>query len=314
MEFRHKSVLLEEVIASLRIRPDGVYVDGTLGGGGHSYHIAENLSASGRLIGLDQDDAAIAAAGERLAPFADRITLIRGNFRDMAKVLREDGVETADGILLDLGVSSYQIDTPERGFSYRYDTELDMRMDRRQALTAGMIVNNWSLEELSRIIREYGEDKFARNIARHIVMAREEKEIRTTGQLNEIIRAAIPAKARAGLGHPSKKTFQAVRIACNGELEALEEALAQAANLLRPGGRLCIITFHSLEDRIVKTAFRRYENPCVCPPEFPVCVCGRKSLGNVITRKPILPGEQELRENKRAKSAKLRVFEKRESI
>lgn len=314
MEFRHRSVLLEEVIASLRIRPDGVYVDGTLGGGGHSYHIAENLSASGRLIGLDQDDAAIAAAGERLAPFADRITLIRGNFRDMAKVLREDGVETADGILLDLGVSSYQIDTPERGFSYRYDTELDMRMDRRQALTAGMIVNNWSLEELSRIIREYGEDKFARNIARHIVMAREEKEIRTTGQLNEIIRAAIPAKARAGLGHPSKKTFQAIRIACNGELEALEEALAQAANLLRPGGRLCIITFHSLEDRIVKTAFRRYENPCVCPPEFPVCVCGRKSLGNVITRKPILPGEQELRENKRAKSAKLRVFEKRESI
>lgn len=314
MEFRHRSVLLEEVMASLRIRPDGVYVDGTLGGGGHSYHIAENLSASGRLIGLDQDDAAIAAAGERLAPFADRVTLIRSNFRDMAKVLREDGVGTADGILLDLGVSSYQIDTLERGFSYRYDTELDMRMDRRQALTAGMIVNNWSLEELSRIIREYGEDKFARNIARHIVMAREEKEIRTTGQLNEIIRAAIPAKARAGLGHPSKKTFQAIRIACNGELEALEEALAQAADLLRPGGRLCIITFHSLEDRIVKTAFRRYENPCVCPPEFPVCVCGRKSLGKVITRKPILPGEQELRENKRAKSAKLRVFEKRESI
>ena len=314
MEFRHRSVLLEEVIASLRIRPDGVYVDGTLGGGGHSYHIAEKLSAAGRLIGLDQDDAAIAAAGERLAPFADKVTLIRSNFRDMAKVLQEEGVGTVDGILLDLGVSSYQIDTLERGFSYRCDTKLDMRMDRRQALTAGTIVNTWSVEDLSRIIREYGEDRFARNIARHIVRAREEKEIRTTGQLNEIIRAAIPAKARAGLGHPSKKTFQAIRIACNGELEALEEVLETAADLLRPGGRLCVITFHSLEDRIVKTALRRYENPCVCPPEFPVCVCGRKSLGKVITKKPILPGGQELSENKRAKSAKLRVFEKRESI
>ncbi len=312
MEFRHKSVLLEEVIEYLHINPDGTYVDGTLGGGGHSYHIAERLSSKGSLIGIDQDDAAVKAAGERLAPFGDKVTIVRSNYREMGQVLQEIGICQVDGILLDLGVSSYQLDTLERGFSYKYDTRLDMRMDTRQTLTAREIVNSYSLSELSRIIREYGEDKFAQNIAKHIVQEREREPIETTGRLNEIIRAAIPAKIRTAGGHPSKKTFQAIRIACNRELDVLKDSLDMMVDLLRPGGRLCIITFHSLEDRIVKSAFRTYENPCVCPPEFPVCVCGRRSRGTVITRKPVLPGSEETKENQRAKSAKLRVFEKRE--
>lgn len=312
MEFRHTSVLLEEVIENLHINPDGTYVDGTLGGGGHSYHIAERLSPKGRLLGIDQDDAAIEAAGERLSVFGDKVTIVRSNYKDMDQVLRDNGICGVDGIVLDLGVSSYQLDTAERGFSYKYDTGLDMRMDRRQTLTAKDIVNTYSLQELSRIIRDYGEDKFAQNIARHIVQAREKEPIETTGRLNDIIRGAIPAKMRTVGGHPSKRTFQAIRIACNSELDVLRDSLSMMVDLLKPGGRLCIITFHSLEDRIVKSAFRTYENPCVCPPDFPVCVCGRKSRGKVITRKPVLPGAEETKENKRAKSAKLRVFEKRE--
>ena len=312
MEFQHKSVLLDETVANLQVKPDGIYVDGTLGGGGHSVQIARALSEGGRLIGIDQDDAAIRAAGERLAPFADRVTLARSNFSGMDSVLAGLGIRAVDGILLDLGVSSYQLDTLERGFSYKYDTLLDMRMDRRQTLTAREIVNTYSMQELSRIIREYGEDKFAQNIARHIVEAREKAAIETTGQLNEIIRGAIPAKVRAGGGHPSKRTFQAIRITCNRELEVLQESLDAMVDLLQPGGRFCIITFQSLEDRIVKAAFRRFEQPCICPPEFPVCVCGRKPKGKIITRKPILPKQEEMEENKRAKSAKLRVFEKRE--
>jgi len=312
MEFVHKPVLLEETIENLHIRPDGIYVDGTLGGGGHSFHIARRLSEKGRLIGLDQDDAAIAAAGERLSAFGERVCIVRSNYENTKQALEELGIRSADGILLDLGVSSYQLDTPERGFSYHQDTALDMRMDKRQRLTAKDIVNTYSQQELARIIREYGEDKFAQNIAKHIVQARERKPVETTGELNEIIKAAIPAKMRAGLGHPSKRTFQAIRIECNRELEVLENSLDMLIGLLNPGGRICVITFHSLEDRIVKTAFRRNENPCICPPEFPVCVCGRASVGHVVTRKPILPGAGEIEQNKRAKSAKLRVFEKRE--
>ncbi len=312
MEFKHTSVLLEETIENLNIRPDGIYMDGTLGGGGHSYHIAKQLSNGGRLIGIDQDDAAIMAAGERLSVFGEQVTIVRSNYKDADKALSALSVSGVDGIVLDLGVSSYQLDTLERGFSYKYDTALDMRMDRRQTLTAKEIVNTYSQQELFRMIRDYGEDKFAQNIAKHIVAAREKETIETTGQLNEIIKAAIPAKMRVAGGHPSKKTFQAIRIACNRELEVLEDSLDMMIDLLNPGGRLCIITFHSLEDRIVKSAFKRNENPCTCPAEFPVCVCGKKSKGKVITRKPILPSAEEMEKNKRAKSAKLRVFEKRE--
>lgn len=310
MEFAHTSVLLNEVIEQLRIKEDGIYVDGTLGGGGHSFEIAGKLNSQGRLIGIDQDEAAIAAAGERLNCYGQKVTIVRSNYREAATVLKELEIQAVDGILLDLGVSSYQLDTLERGFSYKYDTKLDMRMDTRQSVTAEELVNDLSENELFRIIRDYGEDKFAKNIAKHIVRARELAPIRTTGQLNEIIKAAIPAKMRQTGGHPSKKTFQAIRIACNRELEVLQDSLDQFIGLLKPGGRLCIITFHSLEDRIVKLAFRRNENPCTCPPDFPVCVCGKVSQGKNVTRKPILPGEIEMQENKRAKSAKLRVFEK----
>lgn len=308
--FAHTSVLLEEVLEGLKIRPDGIYVDGTLGGGGHSYEIVNRLNESGKLVGIDQDEAAIRAAGERLAPFGKRVTVVRSNYSQTREVLRDLGISGVDGILLDLGVSSYQLDTPERGFSYKYDTELDMRMDTRQVLSAREIVNNYTESELYRIIRDYGEDKFAKNIAKHIVRARQEKPIERTGELNEIIRAAIPAKMRQNGGHPSKRTFQAIRIACNRELEVLQTALDQMIDELNPGGRFCIITFHSLEDRMVKAAFRQYENPCICPSEFPVCVCGKVSKGKVITRKPVLPGEEELAVNKRSKSAKLRIFEK----
>ena len=310
MEFKHYSVMLRETIEFLNIKTDGTYLDGTLGGGGHAWEVCSRLER-GHFYGIDQDDAAIAAAGQRLADFADKVTLIRGNYRNARAALGERGVRQVDGILLDLGVSSYQLDTQERGFSYRYDSKLDMRMDRRQTLTARDIVNTYSETQLFHIIRDYGEDTFAKNIAKHIVQTREREPIETTGQLNEVIKAAIQAKMRQS-GHPSKKTFQAIRIECNHELEVLRDALEDMIALLAPGGRLCIITFHSLEDRIVKTAFKKAENPCTCPPEFPVCVCGRQSLGSVITRKPVLPGQEELKENSRSKSAKLRVFEKKE--
>ena len=312
MEFEHKSVLLEEIIEYLNIRQDGIYVDGTLGGGGHSSHIAKRLSGKGRLIGIDQDGDAIAAASDRLKPFKDRVSIVRSNYRAMRQVLSGFGIERADGILLDLGASSLQLDAPERGFTYRNeDAPLDMRMDQRGELTAEDIVNEYSEMELYRIIRDYGEDRFAKNIAKHIVRERQKKRIVTAGELNAVISAAIPKKIQATGGHPAKRTYQAIRIELNHELDVLKEGLEDMIDLLNPGGRLCIITFHSLEDRIVKNVFKRNENPCVCPKEFPVCVCGNVSKGRVISRKPILPGEEEMKENKRSKSAKLRVFERR---
>lgn len=311
MEFKHKSVLLDETIESLNIKPNGIYVDGTLGGGGHSYEIAKRLTDGGRLIGIDQDEDAIRAAKERLSEFADRVTIVRDNYCNMPRVLDELGISKVDGILLDIGVSSYQLDEAERGFTYKQDAPLDMRMDQRQEMTAKDIVNGYSEEDLYRIIRDYGEDKFAKNIAKHIVQARQIKPVETTFELDEIIKAAIPMKFRATGGHPAKKTFQAIRIELNRELEVLDESIDAMTDLLNDGGRLCIITFHSLEDRIVKTRFRKNENPCTCPPDFPVCVCGKKPKGRVITRKPIVPDEEELEENKRAKSSKLRVFERK---
>lgn len=311
MEFKHYSVLLEETIENLNIKPDGIYVDGTLGGAGHASQVAKRLSEKGRLIGIDQDADAIRAASERLAPFGDRITIIRSNYANMKEELHRIGVEHVDGIVLDLGVSSFQLDTPERGFTYREaDAPLDMRMDDRQTLTAKDIVNDYSEMDLYRIIRDYGEDKFAKNIAKHIVAERAKKPIETTGELTEIIRASIPMKVQATGGHPAKRTFQAIRIELNRELEVLQNNLDEMIELLNPGGRICIITFHSLEDRIVKTSFKKNENPCTCPSDFPVCVCGNISKGKVITKKPILPSEEELEENSRSKSAKLRVFER----
>ena len=310
MNFEHKSVLLDETIENLNIRPDGIYVDGTLGGAGHSYHICKRLSDKGRLIGIDQDEDAIAAAGRRLEEFKERVTIVRDNYSNIKKVLNSLGIQKVDGILLDIGVSSYQLDTAERGFTYKEeDAPLDMRMDRRLQITAEDIVNDYSEMELFRIIRDYGEDQFAKNIAKHIVRARAESPIETTFELNEIIKAAIPAKMRKD-GHPSKQTFQAIRIECNRELEVLRTSLDDFIDMLNPGGRLCIITFHSLEDRIVKTIFKKNESPCTCPPEFPVCVCGKVSKGKATTRKPILPTAKELEENSRSKSAKLRAFER----
>ncbi len=310
MAFKHYSVLLNETIANLKIKENGIYVDGTLGGGGHALEIAKQLSGEGRIYGIDQDDAAITAARKRLEAYSDKVILIRSNYSNMKPALLEYDRNKVDGIVLDLGVSSYQLDTKERGFSYRFDTDLDMRMDRRQTLTAKEIINEYTEMDLFRIIRDYGEDQFAKNIAKHIVRSRNERKIETTGELNEIIKAAIPAKMRQS-GHPSKKTFQAIRIECNRELDVLRDSLDTMIELLNPGGRICIITFHSLEDRIVKSAFRKQENPCTCPPSFPMCVCGKESQGKVITRKPILPGEEEIAENSRSKSAKLRVFEKK---
>lgn len=312
MAFQHTSVLLEETIEGLAVKPDGVYVDATLGGGGHAFEVCRRLNEKGRFIGIDQDAAAIEAAGERLKDFGEKVTIIRSNYCELKSVLRSIGVEKVDGIVLDLGVSSYQLDTAERGFSYRADASLDMRMDQRQQTTAKDIVNTYSEAELYRVIRDYGEDKFAKNIAKHIVMERTKNPIETTGQLNEVIRRAIPMKFQKTGGHPSKRTFQAIRIELNRELEVLRESLDEMIDLLNPGGRICIITFHSLEDRIVKSAFRKNENPCTCPSHFPVCVCGNVSKGKVITRKPILPGEEELEYNSRSKSAKLRVFERSE--
>lgn len=310
MEFSHKSVLLNETIEGLHIKPEGIYVDGTLGGGGHASEVAKRLKDKGHLFGIDQDEAAILAASERLLCYGERITLIRDNYENAVSCLKEKGISGVDGIVLDLGVSSYQLDTVERGFSYKYDTALDMRMDTRQALSAREIVNDYSQKDLARIIRDYGEDKFANNIAKHIVAAREKAEIETTFQLNEIIKGAIPARMRETGGHPSKRTFQAIRIECNRELEVLKNSLEEMIAFLNPGGRICIITFHSLEDRIVKSAFKEQENPCTCPPEFPVCMCGKQPLGKVITRKPVTPSEKEQEENSRSKSAKLRIFER----
>ncbi len=311
MEFNHYSVLKSETIENLNIRPDGIYVDGTLGGAGHSYEICKRLGDKGRLIGIDQDADAIKAAGERLSEFGDKVTIVRSNYSDMKNVIHSLGIDKVNGIMLDLGVSSFQLDTPERGFTYRSeDAPLDMRMDDRSALTAKDIVNDYSEADLYRIIRDYGEDKFAKNIAKHIIKARQQEVISTTGQLNEIIKAAIPQKVRATGGHPSKRTYQAIRIELNHELDVLRDNLDDMIDLLNPNGRICIITFHSLEDRIVKSNFKKNENPCTCPSNFPVCVCGKKSKGQVVTRKPILPSEKELEENSRSKSAKLRVFER----
>lgn len=310
MTFNHKSVLLNETIESLNIQPDGIYVDGTLGGAGHSSEICKRLGTNGMLIGIDQDGDAIAAASERLKEFGDKVTIVRDNYVNTPSVLANLGISGVDGILLDLGVSSYQLDTDERGFSYQHEAPLDMRMDDRNPMTAADIVNGYSLQELARVIREYGEDKFAQNIAKHICMEREKSPIETTTQLAEIIKQAIPMKMRVTGGHPAKRTFQAIRIELNRELTVLENSIGSMIDLLNPGGRLCIITFHSLEDRIVKEAYRKAENPCTCPPGFPVCVCGNKSKGKVITRKPIIPSEAELTENRRSESAKLRVFER----
>ena len=310
MEFKHKSVLLEETIENLNIKPDGIYVDGTLGGGGHSYEIAKRLTAGGRLIGIDQDADAIKAATDRLKEFADRVTIVRNNYCNIADVLDELGIVKVDGIILDLGVSSYQLDTAERGFTYNVDAPLDMRMDQRQVKTAADVVNTYSENELFRIIRDYGEDKFAKNIAKHIVMERQKKPFETTAQLSEVIKHSIPMKFQNKGGHPAKKTFQAIRIEVNKELTVLRDSIDKMIELLNENGRICIITFHSLEDRIVKMKFRENENPCTCPPDFPVCVCGKVSKGKVITRKPIVPGDKEITENKRAKSSKLRIFER----
>ena len=310
MEFSHYSVLLQETIDELHIRPDGIYVDGTLGGGGHAFQVCSRLNENGHFYGIDQDAAAIEAAGERLRCFGNQVTIIRSNYCRMVEELKARGVTGVDGIVLDLGVSSYQLDEADRGFTYREDAALDMRMDQRQEKTARDIVNGYSEMELYRVIRDYGEDKFAKNIAKHIVQAREKKPVETTGELVEIIKAAIPAKIRMQKGHPAKQTFQAIRIELNRELEVLRDSLDDMIDFLNPGGRICILTFHSLEDRIVKNAFRTNEHPCTCPPDFPVCVCGKVSKGRVVTRKPVLPGEKELEENSRSKSAKLRVFER----
>ena len=307
--FQHKSVLLHETIDSLLVKPDGIYVDGTLGGGGHAEELLSRLGPEGRLIGIDQDEDAVAAAGERLAPYADRVTIVRSNYRELEQVLDRLGIGRVNGIYLDLGVSSFQFDDAGRGFSYREDAPLDMRMDRRQALTAADLVRDCSEEELARILWEYGEEKFCRQIARQIVKRRGEQPIETTGQLAEIVKEAVPLKFRAVGGHPARQTFQALRIEVNRELEVLEQSLDGMIGRLMPGGRLAVITFHSLEDRIVKQKFKENENPCICPPDFPVCVCGRKSRGKVITRRPVTPTAEEIEDNNRCRSAKLRVFE-----
>ncbi len=308
MEFHHISVLLNECIDNLNIRPDGIYVDGTMGGGGHSLEIAKRLT-TGRLICIDQDPNAHEAAGKRLAEYKDRITFVRDNFGNIANILNSLGIEKIDGMLLDIGVSSHQLDEAERGFSYQQDAPLDMRMNPDRPFSAYDVVNGYDEDELDRVIFTYGEERWARRIAQFIVKEREAKPIETTGELVDIIKKAVPKGARKDGPHPAKRTFQAIRIEVNGELEVLQRAIDDVAARLAVGGRLCIITFHSLEDRIVKEAFRKQENPCICPPQFPVCVCGKKPLGRVITRKPILPSKEELEENPRSRSAKLRVLE-----
>lgn len=309
MEFNHVPVLYDEVLENLNIKPDGIYCDGTLGGAGHASGVCSKLQNDGVFIGIDQDEAAIETAKTRLSQYQPKIHVVRDNYVNMLQVLKSLNIEKVDGITLDLGVSSFQLDTPVRGFSYRSDAPLDMRMDNRNSLTASDVVNTYSQSELFHIIRDYGEDKFAQNIAKHIVEAREEEPINTTFQLSEIVSRSIPMKYKKLGGHPAKRTFQAIRIEVNSELDVLEKSISMMIDLLKPQGRLCIITFHSLEDRIVKKAFKTAQNPCTCPPDFPICVCGKKSAGNVITRKPILPTDQELENNSRSKSAKLRVFE-----
>ena len=309
MTFNHKSVLLDEVIESLNIKADGYYVDGTLGGGGHALEVVKRLK-TGKLIGIDQDMDAINAATQRLIDYSKSVIIIRDNYVNIENILKKENIEKVDGIYIDLGVSSYQLDNAERGFTYRFDAPLDMRMDDRNELKASDIVNEYSESELFHIIRDYGEDRFAKNIAKHIVEYRNKKRIETTFELVDIIKASIPMKIQVTGGHPAKRTFQAIRIELNKELEVLTDSINVMIDLLKPGGRLSVITFHSLEDRIVKQAFKKAEYPCVCPKKFPVCVCGNKSKGRVITRKAILPGEEELEENSRSKSAKLRVFEK----
>ena len=313
MEFKHKSVLLDETVGGLNIKPDGIYVDGTLGGAGHATEVCKKLSAKGRFIGIDQDQDAIIAASERLSAF-NQVTIIRSNYCYMVQELAARGIYKVDGILLDLGVSSYQLDNEERGFTYRVDAPLDMRMDQRQTQTAGDIVNGYEEKELYRIIRDYGEDKFAKNIAKHIVKERQKKTIETAGELTDIIRAAIPMKVQVTGGHPAKRTFQAIRIELNHELEVLSDHLDEMIDLLNPGGRICIITFHSLEDRIVKNAFRTNEHPCTCPPDFPVCVCGKKPKMKLITRKPIVPNAEEVARNPRSRSAKLRIAKRLDEL
>ena len=310
--FSHVPVLLHETIEALNIKSDGIYLDGTLGGGGHSFEIAKRLGSGGRLIGTDRDDEAIKAAGERLRDFSDKVTIVRENYGSVKRIAKELSIPSFDGILLDLGVSSRQLDESERGFSYSSDdSPLDMRMDRREEKTAEAILNSYTEEELERIIRLYGEERFSRQIASNIVKAREKERLKVSGQLNEIIRRSIPEKFRRTGGNPSKRTFQALRIEVNDELSVLSDSIDDMIELLSDRGRLCIITFHSLEDRIVKEGFKRNEDPCICPPDFPVCVCGRRSKGRVLTKKAVLPGQEELASNKRAKSSRLRVFERR---
>ena len=311
VEFKHVSIMVDEVIENLDIKSDGIYVDGTLGGAGHAWHICSRLGEKGRFIGIDQDAAAIEASKKRLAEFGDRAQVVRSNYCHMKDLLWQMEIDKVDGILLDLGVSSYQFDNAARGFSYREDAPLDMRMDQRQEMTARDIVNTYSESELYRIIRDFGEDRFAKNIAKHICQARAKKPIETTFELTEVIKGAIPMKMRATGGHPAKRTFQAIRIELNQELSVLQDSLNDMIDILKEDGRICIITFHSLEDRIVKTIFKKNENPCECPPNFPVCMCGKKSKGKVITRKPIIPSEEEMEQNPRSKSAKLRVFVKK---
>lgn len=311
MEFNHYSVLLHETVDNLNIKPEGIYVDGTLGGGGHSFEIASHLT-TGHLYGFDQDTDALKAAGERLACYGDKVTRIHSNYEFMKERLAKQGVTKVDGIMLDLGVSSFQLDEADRGFTYRVDdAPLDMRMDKDNPTTAADIVNTYSAEDLTRVLFNYGEEKFSKQIVKNIIKEREIAPILTAGQLNKIIAESIPKKAQVGQGHPSKRTYQALRIELNRELTVLEDHIDDMIDLLNPGGRLCIITFHSLEDRITKVAFKRNEDPCTCPKNFPVCVCGKTSKGKVITRKPILPSEDELEHNSRSKSAKLRVFEKK---
>lgn len=311
MEFQHTPVLLKEVIDGLCIKPDGIYVDGTLGGGGHSYEIAKRLTAGGRLIGIDQDEDAVDAAGQKLSEFADRILIVRDNYCNMDRVLDKLQIGKVDGIFLDIGVSSHQLDDASRGFTYRENAPLDMRMDKRQSITAKDIVNTYSEVDLHRILRDYGEEKSAARIAKKIIEKRQMRSIETTLELAEIVKEAVPARFREAKGHPAKRTFQAIRIELNRELEVLEQSIDTMIDRLNDGGRLCIITFHSLEDRIVKQKFKDNENPCTCPPDFPVCVCGKKSKGRIITRRPVIPTKAEMEQNRRSKSSKLRIFERR---
>lgn len=311
MEFEHVPVLFEECMEHLNIKPDGIYADGTLGGGGHAFGIGQQLSEEGLLIGIDRDRDALEAAGERLAPLQCRKILVQSTYAEIKGVLAENGIPGIDGAILDIGVSSFQLDNSERGFSYMQDAPLDMRMNQSDSFTASDVVNGYSRQQLADIIKNYGEERWASRIAEFIVKARKNKKIETTWQLVDIIKAAIPASARREGPHPAKRTFQAIRIEVNGELDQLEKAVDEFCDVLNPGGRLCIITFHSLEDRIVKQAFQRRLNPCTCPPEFPVCVCGKVPDVVKVTGKPITADEQELEQNPRARSAKLRVIEKK---